>query len=43
MVGARRYAGGELERVWRAPALAELMRAAGTDRLLQLEAAQRMA
>lgn len=43
MVGARRYAGGELERLWRAPALAELMRAAGTDRLLQLEVAQRMA
>jgi hypothetical protein len=43
MVGARRYAGGEPERLWRPPALPEMMRAAGTDRLLQLEVAERMA
>jgi hypothetical protein len=43
MVGARRYAGGEAEQLWRAPALPELMRAVGADRLLQLEIAQRLA
>jgi hypothetical protein len=43
MVAARRYAGGDPEQLWRPPALPELMRAVGTDRLLQLEIAQRMA
>jgi hypothetical protein len=43
MVGARRYAGGGREQLWCPPALTEMMQAAGTDRLLQLELAQRMA